>query len=114
MSEFDELAWNMVTIVKRKYPYVKRIYVRANYPSIDEFYEEYLLTRYEKTYFPQNIEKAGKYAYVERNYMMIDQSTYCIFYYNEDYVPLSKRNSGTKLAYKYAVKKEKSIINLCQ
>lgn len=114
MSEFDELAWRMVTIVKREHPSVKRIYVRAVYPSIDKFYEEYLLTRYEETYFPQNIEKAGKYTYVERNYKMIDQSTYCIFYYNENYVPLSKRNSGTKLAYQYAVKKGKRIINLYQ
>ena len=114
IGDFDELAWGMVTMLKSEYPNVKRVYVRAVYPSIDKFYEEYLLTRYEETYFPQNIEKAGKYAYVERNYKMIDQSTYCIFYYNENYVPLSKRNSGTKLAYQYAVKKGKRIINLYQ
>ena len=49
---------------------------------------------------------------------MIDESDYCIFYYNENYVPITKKQnqskvSGTKLAYEYAVKKNKHIINVC-
>ena len=43
---------------------------------------------------------------------MIDKSNYCVFYYNANYTPLKKRNSGTKIAYDYAVKKKKIIINL--
>ena len=55
---------------------------------------------------------------------MIDNSNYCIFYYNENYIPILKRqaknhalspigrNSGTKIAYEYAIKKKKLIINL--
>ena len=62
--------------------------------------------------------------YIERNYEMINLSTYCIFYYNENYIPPieestknnlfppQKRHSGTKIAYNYAIKKKKQIINL--
>jgi uncharacterized phage-like protein YoqJ len=114
MSEFDELAWGMVTMLKSEYPNVKRVYVRAVYPKIDKAYENYLLAYYEESYFPKNIENAGKYSYVERNCEMIDQSTYCIFYYDENYIPSSRRNSGTKIAYAYALKKKKDVINLCK
>ena len=66
---------------------------------------------------------SGKASYVERNQAMIDNSDYCIFYYNENYKPKprkqSKRDinyyqpkSGTFLAYKYAQKKKKEIINI--
>lgn len=124
MSEFDNLAWEIVSELKNTYPYIKRVYVRSNNQRIDNFYEEYLFTLYEETYFPTKIEKAGKYSYVERNYEMIDNAKYCVFYYDENYVPKSKvqskhdrllklrRKSGTKIAYKYAVKKKKTIINL--
>lgn len=109
MSEFDDLSWKIVTALKVKYPYIKRVYVRAAYQYIDKCYEKYLLESYEETYFPSKSENAGKYSYVERNYEMIDSSTYCVFYYNKNYVPslsrqakynvllLSERNSGTKL-----------------
>lgn len=126
MSEFDDLSWEVLTDLKEEYPAIKRIYVRSAYQYIDKLYEEYLLESYEETYFPPKLEKAGKYSYVERNFEMIDKSTYCIFYYNENYVPPFKRqskrntlfpvkrNSGTKIAYQYAQKKKKEIINLYQ
>ena len=124
MSEFDSLAWEVVTELKKEYDYIKRIYVRSSYRYIEKHYENYLLKYYEETYFPTKIEKAGKYSYVERNYEMIDKSTYCVFYFNKNYVTSlnskSKRNlltnlerrSGTKIAYQYAVKAKKEIINL--
>lgn len=124
MSAFDSLAWEVVSKVKETYPAIKRVYVRSAYRYIDKSYENYLLELYEETYFPPKLEHAGKYSYVERNYEMIDNSTYCVFYYNENYIPPlkrsskntmllpSKRNSGTKIAYKYAIQKKKEIINL--
>ena len=124
MSNFDKLSWEIVTELQREYPHIKRIYVRSIYPTIDKFYEEYILKFYEDSYFPPRIKNAGKYSYVERNYEMIKNSTYCIFYYNKNYIPISKkqpkndmvlqktRKSGTKIAYEYAVKKKKIIINL--
>ncbi len=123
-SNFDDLSWEVVTELKKKYPFIKRVYVRSMYQCIDKSYEEYLLKSYEETYFPAKIENAGKYSYVERNYEMINNSTYCVFYYNEKYIPLikhlpkhnttlsSRGNSGTKIAYEYAIKKKKKIINL--
>ena len=118
-GEFDNVSWEVVTQLKQNYPFVKRIYVRSAYPNIDKSYEEYLLKSYEDTYFPPKLRKAGKYSYVERNYEMIDNSTYCVFYYNENYVLKSKQTSqqsngksGTKIAYQYAIRKKKEIINL--
>ncbi|MBQ2717065.1 MAG: DUF1273 family protein [Clostridia bacterium] len=123
-SDFDDLSWDVVTELKKKYPFIKRVYVRSSYQYIDKLYEEYLLESFEETYFPQKIENAGKFSYVERNYEMIDNSTYCVFYYNENYIPslkyppkrntlfTTRRNSGTKIAYEYAVRKKKEIINL--
>ena len=66
---------------------------------------------------------SGKASYAERNQAMIDNSDYCIFYYNENYKPQprkqSKRDityyqpkSGTAFAYKYAKQKKKEIINI--
>ncbi|MBE5746815.1 MAG: hypothetical protein E7352_01420 [Clostridiales bacterium] len=123
-GEFDALSWKMVTELQKEYPFIKRVYVRSAYQYIDKAYEEYLLESYEETYFPSKLERAGKYSYVERNYEMIENSTYCVFYYNENYVvPLrqdgknnlhlqARRNSGARIAYQYAVKRKKTIINL--
>lgn len=123
-SEFDNLSWDVVTELRNEYPYIKRVYVRAAFQYIDKFYEEYLLNFYEETYYPKKVEKVGKCSYIERNYDMIDNSTCCVFYYNENYIvplkqsknetllPAKMRNSGTEIAYKYAIKKEKQIINL--
>ena len=111
-SEFDCLSWEVVTELKQSYSHIKRIYVRSAYQNIDKSYREYLLKSYEDTYFPIKIENSGKYAYVERNFEMINNSSHCIFYYNPNYVPPNNRKSGTKVAYEYATKKKKIILNL--
>ncbi len=122
MSEFNDLSWEVVTEMKQIYPNIKRVYVRSAHQYIDKTYEEYLLKSYEETYFPPKLENAGKYSYVDRNCEMIDKSTFCVFYYNDSYIaPLkrqsknnlpSRRNSGAKIAYNYATKRKKEIINL--
>ena len=54
---------------------------------------------------------------------MIDNSDVCIFYYDKDYLPPKRRgfknsaglyqpNSGTRLAYEYALRKQRENINL--
>lgn len=111
-SEFNDLSWEVVTELKKEYAYIKRVYVRSVCQHIDKSYEEYLFQFYEETYFPKKIANAGKGAYVERNYELIDNSAYCIFYYNEKYIAQSRRKSGTGIAYRYALKKGKKIINL--
>ena len=110
-SRFNSLCLELVTEIKEKYPHIKRVYVRAEYPDINEQYINYLLESYEDTYYPEHIRSSGKAAYVERNYDMIDNSHYCIVYYDEQSAPTT-RKSGTKIALDYAVKKEKRIINI--
>ena len=110
-SRFNSFCQETVTELKEKYPHIKRIYVRAEYPHINEHYKNYLLKSYEDTYYPQNILNSGKAAYVERNYEMINNSYYCIVYYDETNTPTT-RKSGTKIALDYAIKKRKKIINI--
>ena len=118
-SEFDDLCYKTVSALMKKYPYIKRIYVRAEFSYIDDSYKEYLLKSYEDTYYPSKIVGAGKAAYVERNQEMIDNSDYCICYYDEEYLPPRRKSgkrgvtySGCAIAYDYALKNKKRIINV--
>ena len=122
-SQFDDLCHKIVTKLQEKYPYIKRIYVRAEFPYIDDSYRKYLLKEYEDTYYPEKIINAGRSVYVQRNYEMINNSVYCICYYDKNYTPQKRKNcnrdltsyqpkSGTSIAYNYAVKKKLFIINV--
>lgn len=122
-SDFNSLCLEVVTELQKERPQIRRIYVRAEYPYISKDYEDYLLESYDATYIPENVINAGKAAYVERNYHMIDKADLCIFYYDENYKPPLKPatrgritrdqpKSGTKVAYEYAIRQQKEIINL--
>ncbi|MBO7208271.1 MAG: DUF1273 family protein [Clostridia bacterium] len=113
-SNFDDLCHKIVTDLKEKYPYIKRIYVRAEYPYITDWYREYLLKSCEDTYFPEKIINAGRARYVERNCEMLDKSSFCVIYYDENYIPKKSKNSGTKIAYDYAKKKGVNVINILE
>ena len=93
-SQFYKLCLAVVTELKKKYPHIRRIYVRAEFPYIDENYIAYLLKRYDHTYYPERIINAGKEAYVERNYEMIDNSNYCVIYYDKNYILPDERIAG--------------------
>ena len=108
-SRFNSLCLELVTKIKEKYPHIKRVYVRAEYPYISERYKNYLLKIYEDTYYPEKIINSGRAAYVERNYEMIDNSRFCIVYYDETNAPTT-RKSGTMVAFDYAIKIQKCII----
>ena len=121
-SEFDDLCHKTVTELKEKYSRIKRVYVRSAFQYIPDWYEESLLKHYEDTYYPEHMEKAGRASYVERNREMINQSKFCVVYYDENYLPPRRKNSrrdlfdyqpksGTAVAYNYAVRKKKHIIN---
>lgn len=122
-SEFDDLCHKVVTELRTKHPHIKRVYVRAAFQHIPDWYENSLLEHYEDTYFPEHMENAGKASYVERNQEMINKSDFCVVYYDENYAPPRRRNSkrdltdyqpksGTKIAYEYAAKKGLNIINV--
>lgn len=91
-SRFNDLCLEIVTQLKEKYPYIKRIYVRAEYPHISSQYEKFLLKSYEETYYPQRAMNAGKAVYVERNYEMVDNSYYCIVYYDMLNIPTTRKS----------------------
>ena len=123
-SAFDNLSWEIVSELKKKYPFIKRVYARSSYQRIDKAYEDYILQFYEQTYFSPTLENAGKSCYIKRNYQMIDNCTYCVFYYDKNYKAIKNgtkgslklqesRKSGTKIAYEYALKKKKVIFNMC-
>ena len=107
-SRFDDICYDVVTVLKEKHSHVKRIYVRAEYPIITDDYKNFLLKSYEDTIFPEKLVDAGKAVYVERNFEMIRKSDFCVFCYKEENV-LKNRKSGTKIALDYAVKQGKRI-----
>lgn len=122
-SRFDSLCYEIVSKIKNKYPHIKRIYVRAQFQKISKEYEQYLLKEYEETFFSEKAAGAGKASYIQRNRDMIDKSSVCVVYYNENYSPKIKQlkssavlkkntSSGTALAVKYAQNKNKDIINV--
>lgn len=108
-SRFNELCYEMVSEKKSKYPHIQRIYVRGEFPIIDESYRSYLLELYEDTFFPERLLCAGRSIYVQRNFEMINRSRYCLIYYDEVYTP-DKRKSGTKIALEYARRKKAEIL----
>lgn len=124
-SEFNDLCHIVVTNLKKRYPHIKRIsYTCKSEGCVLEKDREHLQKLYDKTikhktnllgveeeYEYKNKYTAGKSSYVERNFAMIDNSDYCVFYYNENYT-LYNRKSGTKLAYGYATQKKKELFNL--
>lgn len=124
-SQFDDIAWEAVTEQRKKYPDIKRIYVRSMYRELSDYYEKYLLESYEETFMPERIENAGRASYVERNKEMIKLSDVCVFYYNDKYLPERRKRSrrdlfdyqpksGTKIAYEFAIKSGKLIYNVYQ
>lgn len=111
-SEFCKLCYNVITNLKNEYARIKRVYVRAEYANVGESYENYLNEFYEDSFYYDENLKAGRFSYIKRNEFMINVSDFCLFYYNKSYTPSSKTKSGTAIAYNYAVKNSKTIINL--
>jgi len=119
-SQFNDLCYEIITDLRKRYQHIKRVYVRAEY-DYDDKTMEYLLEDYEETYYCEDIKNAKRNAYVIRNRHMIDRSDICVFYYNGTDLILKEGtkkikphfvNSGTKLALDYAENKNKKIINI--
>lgn len=114
-SQFNDLCYKIVSLLQKEFPFVQKIYVRAEYPYPGDEYIRYLLEMYEGTYYPDKIKNAGRAVYVERNFEMIDKSEYCIVYFDKNYTPFQHKKrsaSGTGIAYNYAVRKQKEVINI--
>ena len=133
-SDFDYLCHLVVTELKERY---KRISYTCRSETCtlereraywEEIYSHFRKEKVTLLGVEEEVEHKTKYtsgraSYVERNQAMINDSDYCIFYYDEKYQPemrkYSKRSigyyqpkSGTALAYAYAKQKKKIIINV--
>lgn len=136
-SDFDYLCRLVVTELKEDHPSIKRIAYACKSESFTLESERVEMKKLYSNFFKQEVKllgveegfeyktkyTSGRASYVERNQAMIDDSDYCVFYYNENYKPemrkYSKRDvcfyqpkSGTKLAYSYAKQKRKILINV--
>lgn len=105
-SRYNDLCYELVTEIKEKQTHIKRVYVRAEFPNIDDNYKAYLLESYEDTYYPKDVIGSGKACYIKRNFEMIKSSRFCVVYCESDYNPKG-RKSGTKIALDYALKHRK-------
>lgn len=136
-SDFNSLCHAIVTELKEKYPHIqRRAYTcRSETCTLEKerAYWEEIYSHFEKRPVTllgveEEIEHrtkwtSGRAQYVERNQAMIDDSDFCLFYYDEIYKPPLRKQyrsalsmyqpkSGTKLAYDYANQRKKEIINL--
>jgi uncharacterized phage-like protein YoqJ len=105
-SKFDELCLQTVTELKKQYPEIVRVYIRAKERYLTEERKKSLLKDYDDTIMSTGVENAGRATYVKRNQAMIDASTYCVFYYNANYGRISKKG-GTKIAFDYVNQKRR-------
>ena len=121
-SDFNYLCHFIVTELKEKYKHIKRIaYTGKSECCIledkkqkwEEIYLKVLKQKVNLLCVEEEFEHkakfiAGKASYIERNKAMIDNSDYCIFYFNKH----CQYKSGTAIAYAYAKQKKKCIINV--
>ena len=135
-SMFNDLCHKIVTELKNKYSNI----IRVAYPCVSEdpvlekdkvelenscskvLGTKVSLQTYDEIVENEKIWRAGKSAYIQRNYKMIEDSDFCVFYYSLAYIPKEKTRcnkmiyyqpkSGTKLAYDYAIKKNKNVIKI--
>ena len=112
-----------MTELKEKYPYIRRIaylckhetacLVGASAKMKQQIKQltgrEVYVPEYEDIKKSDRVNSAGRAAYVERNYLMIDDSDVTIIRCNK-----VKQTSGTGIVYKYAKKRSKTQIILIE
>ena len=120
-SKFDELCHMVVTELKEKYPYIQRTAYLCKHESecmvgegkneqrrIKELTGRDVYVReFEDIRKSDRINSAGRAAYIERNYWMINDSDYSIIFLH-----LEKQNVGTRVAYDYAKRANARVLLL--
>ena len=122
-SNFDELCHIVVTELKEKYPYIRRIAYLCKHESgclvgtgmelkrklKDLTGRDVYVPEYEKIKKSDRVNSAGRSCYVLRNQWMIDESDFAIFYLNEN----NRNNkSGTQKAFEYAQSKKRIVFSI--
>ena len=140
-SAFDDLCHRIVTEFQQEFPNIVRVaYTQRSEYAVKAEEKEKMerswssvlktdvkLKDYDAEVRSDRVFSAGKASFVERNQEMIDDSDFCVFYYNESYLPPRRKRSnrdlssyqpksGTWLAYEYAIqkskKRDKVVINM--
>ena len=123
-SKFDELCHIVVTELKEKYPYIRRIAYLCKHETgclvgagmelkrkIKEITgRDTYVAEYEEIKKSDRVNSAGRASYLERNQLMIDDSMFVIIYYKD--LEIKNNHSGTMFAYQYAEKKQRDIWQL--
>ena len=118
-SKFDELCHIVVTELKQKYPYIRRVAYLCKHETAclvgagtslrqkiknltgrDEYVGEY-----EEIKKSDRVNSAGYACYVERNYWIVDESDFSTLYLNFQEGKNGKK-SGAYLAYQKLLKKK--------
>lgn len=109
-SNFYDFALEILTKLKTKYPHIMRYMILEdekyyNRPwKMPSWYKNINIDEYKFIPLTNNY---WAYRLLFRNYAMIDNSDFCLFYLTNN-----NDKSGTFKAYKYALKKKKAIIKL--
>ena len=136
-SGFNDFCHVVVTELMKTYSFIKRIAYTCKSESVvlssekekwEQMYSIFFKKQIHLFCYEKEIEHKTKYtsnkaSYIERNFAMIDDSDFCVFYYDEKYFPPQKdsnkkssinsnKKSGTKIAYQYAKRKNKRIIRI--
>ena len=127
-SNFDELCHIVVTELKEKYPYIRRIAYLCKHETgclvgtgmelkrkIKEITgRDTYVAEYEEIKKSDRVNSAGRASYKERNYWMVDASDFSIIYLSKR-LGHQKKISGTKIIYHYLIKQKRiKIINLAE
>ena len=100
-GDFDHMCAGVVKELKAKYPHIKSVLVTA---YLNSYFDKWL---YDETEYPP-IEKIPKrYAIIKRNEYMVDKSDIVVCYVKYD-------SGGAATTLKYALKNNKTTINLYQ
>ena len=135
-SNFNSICHDVVTELQEVYPNIKRIAYTCRHETAtmkeDKAETERILsgllkqpvhiTDYDAEYQHPTKNISGKASYVERNTAMITDSDFCVFYYDESYLPPRRKygsgflsdyqpKSGTSVAFRFAKSKKKTVIN---
>lgn len=133
-SQFNDLCYDIVMCLQSKYPsIITRFYncsneygaTKAEKTILDKQLQDITNNLFSMNYYDEVVpsKHSGKAQYIKRNYDLINDSDFCVFYFDSNYIPpLKKRykrdvlcyqpKSGTSIAYQYALKQNKSIFNV--
>ena len=100
-GSFDYMCAGVVKELKQKYPHIKSILVK---PYLNKPFDEWL---YDESEYPPIENTPKKFAIIKRNEYMADRADVIIAY-------VKYETGGAATTLKYALKKNKTIINITQ